>query len=192
MTTIGDKPPQKKSVGGVTYDANHFNATRLPDGRYQLQAKKSKEIIIFPAQSSTVQTGDTTKPRQAEVKFNIERGLYWDDTKYNLSEIDGCEFQASKRGRTNVDLNNCTNSTVDLSANDSLFFGDHVKTNNHGNNTIILDRSDSAEVHCDKMQLVPIDDFHNRCGYRGNPDASYDAFYNEYSDLDRRQIKTRE
>lgn len=183
MVEFSGGPIKKETIGGVKYNANQFYALDLGDGKFQLESKKTGEIMIFPQQSETlparieytrdgqtvspeknmngtlvkdmtpeqlnyysIEIKEVKDPRNAEVKLDIDDGMIWDDAYYEISQVDGLSFESSKESVSDVTLKDCTNSTVDLSANNSRHYSDRATIEGGHGNEVIMDKKDYAEI----------------------------------------------
>ena len=148
MVDFNGGPVKTKTIGGVKYNANQFDAKDLGDGRFQLTSKKTKEIMIFPEQPRyrTIDGSSGLRTeRNAEVKLDIDDGMIWDDANYEISQIEGLQFKSSKEAVSKVKLKDCNDSTVDLSANNSRHYADSAIVEGGGGNEVIMDKKDKAQ-----------------------------------------------
>ena len=63
-----------------------------------------------------------------------------------MTDIFGATFSTSSKTVSHVTTDTSYNCKIDLSANDSVLFGDNAKIKGGSNNTVILDDKDSAKI----------------------------------------------
>ncbi len=87
--------------------------------------------------------GDTV-PRNASITQTREKfGLIYDDNRFDISNVMGATFTSTKKNVSKVCLDNSTDCTINLGANDSKFYGDEVYyMDGKKNNKSILDKND--------------------------------------------------
>ena len=159
------EPISTKKLGGVTYNANQFTGEKLQDGKFKLTAKKTGETLIFgqqpkgvPQKENTYQDSDYVengvRMRQLNPKIELDanKGVFYDDNNFSLTDIMGATFSSSQDAISHVDLNDCENTKVDLAANDSRWFGDTASVQGGKGNRVILDSQDSAEIGYDSIE----------------------------------------
>ena len=174
-------PIKTATIGGVKYNANLFDAKDLGNGKYQLTSKKTKEIMIFPQQSTTrdyeddrnyyyngrkldpnetfngkkvsqmsdeelYNYGVETTCRTPKISLDIDEGMIWDDAYYTISQVDGLEFKSSKESVSHVQLEDCNDGQIDLSANNSRHYGDSATISGGSGNEVIMDDQDTAQI----------------------------------------------
>lgn len=88
-----------------------------------------------------------TVPREATVYQCIDGGLIYDDVYFNITNVMGATFTSSRDTVSHVRLENSSNTTVDLSANNSKWFGDSATIAGGANNNVILDKKDTATIN---------------------------------------------
>ena len=81
------------------------------------------------------------------VSLNVYSGLIYDDTHFNISDVMGAKFTAHKDNVAHGKLENCKDTTVDLAANDSSWYGDSATIEGGEGNEVILDEEDSASIN---------------------------------------------
>lgn len=87
------------------------------------------------------------RPAAPKVTLSVDNGLFYDDTYFTISEVMGATFTSSKNTVANVTLKDSENTTVDLAANDSSWYGDYAKIEGGSNNKVILDEEDKAVIN---------------------------------------------
>lgn len=161
------EPVNNKTLGGLTYNANLVkSAKKLKNGQYEL-IFKSGEKFTYPEQTSLVArecegstdkavTGETLDeyayegkifPRNAKIEQKIDDGLIYDDTYFDITNVMGAHFSSSKETVSHVKLNNSSNTTINLAANDSKWYADDAKIDGGANNKVILDGQDTAKIN---------------------------------------------
>ena len=58
----------------------------------------------------------------------------------------GATFTSSENTVSHVDLKDSSNTTIDLAANDSKWYGDDAQVTGGANNKVILDNNDTATI----------------------------------------------
>lgn len=162
------EPVNMKKFGGLSYNANLVSSTRkLKNGNYEM-IFKSGEKITYPYQkdfvpdkgyTDTAVTGEDMGtyvdadfypnervPRNARIDQSINENLVYDDTYFDIRNVMGATFTSSKDTVSHVKLNNSSNTTIDLSANNSKWYGDDASIQGGANNRVILDKEDSARI----------------------------------------------
>lgn len=81
------------------------------------------------------------------VSQTIEGGLIYDDTCFNISDVMGATFTSHKDTVSDVNLKDCKDTTVNLAANDSRWYGDTAFIEGGEGNEVILDKEDSAMIN---------------------------------------------
>ncbi|MBQ8460006.1 hypothetical protein IJ541_07880 [bacterium] len=155
---MGD-PISTKQLGGVTYNANQFTGETLQDGRFKLTAKKTGETLIFGQQPKSVpqeknvhsatdyvEAGVRMRILNPKIELNVNKGVFYDDNNFSLTDIMGATFSSSKDAVSHVNLNDCQDTKVDLAVNESSWFGDKASIQGGKGNRVILDSQDSAEI----------------------------------------------
>ena len=59
----------------------------------------------------------------------------------------GATFTSSKDTVSHVNLSNSSNTTINLAANDSKWYGDTATVEGGANNKVILDKEDTAQIN---------------------------------------------
>lgn len=168
------EPVNNKTLGGLTYNANLVkSAKKLKNGQYEI-IFKSGEKFTYPEQKnfhvsnitfdnvgneqykatggetipndSWHDCGDVV-PRNAKVEQKIDDGLIYDDTYFDITNVMGAHFSSSKETVSHVKLNNSSNTTINLAANDSKWYADDAKIDGGANNKVILDGQDTAKIN---------------------------------------------
>ncbi len=168
------EPVNNKTLGGLTYNANLVkSAKKIGNDSYEI-IFKTGEKITYPEQTpfkpdlssikryngepkavtgenlnttKTIFSKNETVPRNASIRQNISGGLIYDDTNFEITNVMGAKFTSSRNTVTNVKLENCSSTTVDLGANNSKWFGDSANILYGANNEVILDSNDSAIIN---------------------------------------------
>lgn len=89
---------------------------------------------------------DKIIPRNAKIEQRIDGSLIYDDTYFSITNVMGGHFTSSENTVSHVTLNNSSNTTIDLAANDSKWFADEANVEYGANNTVILDKQDVARI----------------------------------------------
>lgn len=161
------EPVNNKTLGGLTYNANLVkSAKKLKNGQYEL-IFKSGEKFTYPEQKPFVAgkgywrtdkavTGETLSefakegdklPRNARIEQKIDKNLVYDDTYFDITNVMGARFSSSEETVSHVKLNNSSNTTIDLAANDSKWYADRANIEGGANNKVILDGQDTANIN---------------------------------------------
>ena len=146
------EPVDMKKLGGLSYNANLVSsAKKLKNGKFEI-VFKSGEKITYPYQKDFVPsemqnvalTGEKmdyySNSRDAAIHQRTDGSLIYDDTYFNITNVMGATFTASKNTVSHVNLDNSSNTTIDLSANGSNWFGDEATVTGGANNKVILDK----------------------------------------------------
>ena len=88
----------------------------------------------------------------AEVTETISKGWFYDDTDFDISGVMGATFSTSKETVSTVTLTDSEDCTIDLSANESSWYGDKAYIEGGKNNSVILDDEDSAVINDVKIE----------------------------------------
>ena len=153
------EPVNMKTLGGLSYNANLVSsAKKLKNGKFEI-IFKSGEKITYPYQKDFVpsdddygkaKTGEDINNdeghRNAAIHQKIDSGLVYDDTYFDIKNVMGATFTSSGDTVSHVDLQNSSNTTIDLSANDSKWYGDNANVKGGANNKVILDKNDTANI----------------------------------------------
>lgn len=157
------EPVDMKKLGGLSYNANLVSsAKKLKNGKFEI-VFKSGEKITYPYQKDFVPsemrnvalTGEKmyySTSRDAAIHQRTDGSLIYDDTYFNITNVMGATFTASKNTVSHVKLDNSSNTTIDLSANDSKWFGDEATVIDGANNKVILDKEDTANINGRKIE----------------------------------------
>ena len=153
------EPVDMKKLGGLSYNANLVSsAKKLKNGKFEI-VFKSGEKITYPYQKDFVRadgshgkakTGediDGDGHRNAAIRQRINGGLIYDDTYFDITNVMGATFTSSKDTVSHVNLSNSSNTTIDLAANDSKWYGDTATVEGGANNKVILDKEDTAKIN---------------------------------------------
>lgn len=163
------EPVNMKKFGGLSYNANLVSSTKkLKNGNYEM-IFKSGEKITYPYQkdfvpdkgyTDTAVTGENMGtyvdadfnpnervPRNARIDQSINENLVYDDTYFDITNVMGATFTSSKDTVSHVRLNNSSNTTINLAANDSKWYSDTANIDNGANNKVILDKEDTAIIN---------------------------------------------
>lgn len=153
------EPVDMKKLGGLSYNANLVSsAKKLKNGKFEI-VFKSGEKITYPYQKDFVQadgsygkakTGediDGDEHRNAAIYQRTDGSLIYDDTYFNITNVMGATFTSSKDTVSHVNLSNSSNTTIDLAANDSKWYGDTATVEGGANNKVILDKEDTAQIN---------------------------------------------
>lgn len=153
------EPVDMKKLGGLSYNANLVSsAKKLKNGKFEI-VFKSGEKITYPYQKDFVRadgshgkakTGediDGDGHRNAAIRQSINGGLIYDDTYFDITNVMGATFTSSKDTVSHVNLSNSSNTTIDLAANDSKWYGDTATVEGGANNKVILDKEDTAKIN---------------------------------------------
>ena len=89
---------------------------------------------------------DVSPARLAKPKVSqtVTDGWIYDDTHFDISEVMGATFTSHKDTVSDVKLKDCKNTTVNLAANNSKWYGDEAKIEGGEGNEVILDDKDHA------------------------------------------------
>lgn len=163
------EPVNMKKLGGLSYNANLVSsAKKLKNGKFEI-IFKSGERITYPEQkdfvrstqdSSVATTGEQLNdystsykvPRNASINQETIDGLIYDDTYFDIRNVMGATFTSSKDTVSYVELKNSSNTTIDLSANNSKWYGDDASIQGGANNSVILDKEDTAKINGRKIE----------------------------------------
>lgn len=158
------EPVDMKKLGGLSYNANLVSsAKKLKNGKFEI-VFKSGEKITYPYQKDFVPsemqnvalTGEKmdyySNSRGAAIHQRTDGSLIYDDTYFNITNVMGATFTASKNTVSHVNLDNSSNTTIDLSANGSKWFGDEATVTGGANNKVILDKEDTAKINGSKIE----------------------------------------
>lgn len=153
------EPVDMKKLGGLSYNANLVSsAKKLKNGKFEI-VFKSGEKITYPYQkdfvridgsSGIAKTGediDGDGHRNAAIRQSINGGFIYDDTYFDITNVMGATFTSSKDTVSHVNLSNSSNTTIDLAANDSKWYGDTATVEGGANNKVILDKEDTAKIN---------------------------------------------
>lgn len=139
------------------------SAKKLKNGKFEI-VFKSGEKITYPYQKDFVPsemqnvalTGEKmdyySNSRDAAIHQRTDGSLIYDDTYFNITNVMGATFTASKNTVSHVNLDNSSNTTIDLSANGSKWFGDEATVTGGANNKVILDKEDTAKINGRKIE----------------------------------------
>lgn len=132
--------PQQKDleVGG---EPNYYGEVKA-DGNLNYTAKSGEKIH---GENTYIKAG-TVFPRNAKVTQSIDKGIIYDDTNFDITNVMGATFTSSKDTVAHVNLNNSSNTTINLAANDSKLLGDVANIEGGANNKVILDKNDKAKI----------------------------------------------
>ena len=174
---MGTDPINNKQLGGVTYNANQFNAQTLGNGEFALTAKKGGEKLIFRQQQQTEvkvkdgehdyyrysdgsqseypsqyidgknEAGIPMKKANPRIEMRTDKGLFVDDNNFTISDMMGATFTSSTKAVANVTVKDSSDVKVDLAKNDSFLFGDTAKIEGGENNEVKMDSKDSARIN---------------------------------------------
>ena len=157
-------PVDMKKLGGLSYNANLVSsAKKLKNGKFEI-VFKSGEKITYPYQKDFVPsemrnvalTGEKmyyySNSRDAAIHQRTDGSLIYDDTYFNITNVMGATFTASKNTVSHVNLDNSSNTTIDLSANGSKWFGDEATVTGGADNKVILDKEDTAKINGRKIE----------------------------------------
>lgn len=157
------EPVDMKKLGGLSYNANLVSsAKKLKNGKFEI-VFKSGEKITYPYQKDFVPsemrnvalTGEKmyySNSRDAAIHQRTDGSLIYDDTYFNITNVMGATFTASKNTVSHVNLDNSSNTTIDLSANGSKWFGDEATVTGGADNKVILDKEDTAKINGRKIE----------------------------------------
>lgn len=158
------EPVDMKKLGGLSYNANLVSsAKKLKNGKFEI-VFKSGEKITYPYQKDFVPSemqnvaltgekmGYYSNSRDAAIHQRTDGSLIYDDTYFNITNVMGATFTASKNTVSHVNLDNSSNTTIDLSANGSKWFGDEATVTGGANNKVILDKEDTAKINGRKIE----------------------------------------
>lgn len=158
------EPVNMKKLGGLSYNANLVSsAKKLKNGKFEI-VFKSGEKITYPYQKDFVPsemrnvalTGEKmyyySNSRDAAIHQRTDGSLIYDDTYFNITNVMGATFTASKNTVSHVNLDNSSNTTIDLSANGSKWFGDEATVTGGADNKVILDKEDTAKINGRKIE----------------------------------------
>lgn len=158
------EPVDMKKLGGLSYNANLVSsAKKLKNGKFEI-VFKSGEKITYPYQKDFVPsemrnvalTGEKmyyySNSRDAAIHQRTDGSLIYDDTYFNITNVMGATFTASKNTVSHVNLDNSSNTTIDLSANGSKWFGDEATVTGGADNKVILDKEDTAKINWRKIE----------------------------------------
>ena len=153
------EPVDMKKLGGLSYNANLVSsAKKLKNGKFEI-VFKSGEKITYPYQKDFVPsemrnvalTGEKmyyySNSRDAAIHQRTDGSLIYDDTYFNITNVMGATFTSSKDTVSHVNLSNSSNTTIDLAANDSKWYGDTATVEGGANNKVILDKEDTAQIN---------------------------------------------
>lgn len=154
------EPVDMKKLGGLSYNANLVSsAKKLKNGKFEI-VFKSGEKITYPYQkdfvpidgsSGIAKTGEDINNgdghRNAAIHQRTDGSLIYDDTYFNITNVMGATFTSSKGTVSHVNLSNSSNTTIDLAANDSKWYGDTATVEGGANNKVILDKEDTAQIN---------------------------------------------
>lgn len=158
------EPVDMKKLGGLSYNANLVSsAKKLKNGKFEI-VFKSGEKVTYPYQKDFVPsemqnvalTGEKmdyySNSRDAAIHQRTDGSLIYDDTYFNITNVMGATFTSSKDTVSHVNLDNSSNTTIDLSANGSKWFGDEATVTGGANNKVILDKEDTAKINGRKIE----------------------------------------
>ena len=141
------EPVNMKTLGGLSYNENLVSsAKKLKNGKFEI-IFKSGEKITYPYQKDFVPFDDDYyKATNPTIKQKTVSGLVYDDTYFDIKNVMGATFTSSENTVSHVDLKDSSNTTIDLAANDSKWYGDDVNVKGGANNKVILDNNDTANI----------------------------------------------
>lgn len=103
--------------------------------------------VLNAQPGSNLWGGITKKEVIPTITKRTEDGLRYDDNYFNISNAMGATFTTSKKTVAHVTLDNCQDTTVDLAANDSAWYGDEAEVKGGANNEVVLDAEDKACIN---------------------------------------------
>ena len=141
------EPVNMKTLGGLSYNENLVSLAReLKNGKFEI-VFKSGEKITYPYQKDFVPSDDDYyKARNATIHQTTVSGLVYDDTYFDIKNVMGATFTSSGDTVSHVNLKDSSDTTIDLAANDSKWYGDNVNVSGGANNKVILDNNDTANI----------------------------------------------
>ena len=160
------QPIDNRTLGGLTYNHNMVrSAEKLNNGNYQIIFKtgekltypQQKDFVVAEGRTSTT-TGESipfsyyykegdTIPRNAQVDTYFEDGVIVDDSRFHITNVMGATFTSSNDAQTKVYLENSSDCTIDLSANNSRLYPDEAIVIDGAKNKVVLDSKDEAEIN---------------------------------------------
>lgn len=153
------EPVDMKKLGGLSYNANLVSsAKKLKNGKFEIVFKSGekitypyqKDFVLSDGSSGIAKTGediDGDGHRNAAIRQSINGGFIYDDTYFDITNVMGATFTSSKDTVSHVNLSNSSNTTIDLAANDSKWYGDTATVEGGANNKVILDKEDTAQIN---------------------------------------------
>lgn len=153
------EPVDMKKLGGLSYNANLVSsAKKLKNGKFEIVFKSGekitypyqKDFVLSDGSSGIAKTGediDGDGHRNAAIRQSINGGFIYDDTYFDITNVMGATFTSSKDTVSHVNLSNSSNTTIDLAANDSKWYGDTATVEGGANNKVILDKEDTAKIN---------------------------------------------
>ena len=165
---MANDPIKLVTLGGLTYNANQVKkANDNGDGTFTISFK-SGEVLTYPQQPTLVPlpkdeqynghlvenpknpcesyNDGMFRPADPNVKQKIDGGLIWDDTYFDITDVMGAKFTSHKDTVSHVNLNDCTDCEIDLSANESVYYPDKAIVNGGSGNEVTLDERDIATI----------------------------------------------
>lgn len=144
-----------QKLGGLTYNANSVSSAKeVEKGKFEITFK-SGEKITYPQQPEFKEVPSSEKGQifkgamevvdnNATIKYSTKSGMMVDDSYFEISNVMGAKFSASKENVSHANLIQCTDTVVDLKANDSKLYGDSANIIGGKNNEVLLDKKDRA------------------------------------------------
>ena len=143
-----------KSLGGILYNPNHVkNTQKLKNGMYQITFNTG-ETITYPeqAQEACISTTVIHKKNTLPLDHRVDNCNF---NEFSIWNVKGATFKSSKDAVARVRVCSGENNTIDLAANNTFLYGDEALfLPESKNNTVIIDRQDSAGfAHYNKYNL---------------------------------------
>lgn len=171
------EPIKNVTLGGLTYNANLAKGREVEKGKFEIVFNSGEKLTYpqqperfqyfdeygrkipedrvasLPEEVRTAPPGEnlwggiSKKVMQPKITQSIDACLVYDNTYFDISDVMGATFTSHKDTVSDVNLNNCKDTTVNLAANDSRWYGDSATINGGEGNEVILDKKDSAEIN---------------------------------------------
>ena len=171
------EPIKNVTLGGLTYNANLAKGREVENGKFEIVFNSGEKLTYpqqperfqyfdeygeqipedkvasLPEQVRNAAPGEnlwggiSKKVIQPKITQNVDEGLIYDNTYFNISDVMGATFTSHKDTVSDVELNDCKNTTVNLAANDSKWYGDSATIKGGEGNEVILDKEDSASIN---------------------------------------------
>lgn len=142
----------KAKNGGETLIFGQQNQTEVKAGNGRAEYYRYSDGSISETGGNIwikdhYENGEPMKKANPRIELNTDNNLMYDDNHFTISDMMGATFKSSKETVAHVKLENSEDTTINLAANQSKWYGDDAKIEGGKNNTVILDAEDSARIN---------------------------------------------